>query len=163
MAELTHMSLPHSQHQVVHRCVSRGAVVCCDMVAAVLGRLKPNKSPGDDGLHPRVGLLVEQKNQMSTPLPPSWKEANVAPIYKKGKRHIPGKYRPVSLTSMAGKCVERLIRDAIMRHDPERPPITETARLHPGTILRHTAASRTGLLDASSGRGRGGKHRHHLS
>ena len=38
-------------------------------------------------------------------------------------------------------------------HDRERPPITETTRLHPGTILRHTAASRTGLLDASSRRG----------
>ena len=72
-----------------------------DMVAAVLGRLKPNKSPGGDGLHPRV--LVELKNEMATPLrmiftrslhegqlPPSWKEANVTPIYKKGKRHIPG-------------------------------------------------------------------------
>ena len=35
-----------------------------DMVAAVLGRLKPNKSPGGDGLHPRV--LVELKNEMAT-------------------------------------------------------------------------------------------------
>ena len=96
-----------------------------DMVAAVLGRLKPNKSPGGDGLHPRV--LVELKNEMATPLrmiftrplqegqlPPSWKEANVTPIYEKGKRHIPGNYRQVSLTSMGGKCVERLIRDAIL-------------------------------------------------
>ena len=62
-----------------------------NMVAAVLGRLKPNKSPGGDGLHPRV--LVELKNEMATPLrmiftrslhegqlPPSWKEANVSPI-----------------------------------------------------------------------------------
>ena len=100
------------------------------MVPAVLGRLKPNKSPGGDGLHPRV--LVELKNEMATPLkmiftrslqegqlPPSWKEANVTPIYKKGKRHIPGNYRPVSLTPMAGKCMERLIRDAIMTHMTE--------------------------------------------
>ena len=101
-----------------------------DMVAAVLGRLKPNKSPGGDGLHPRV--LVEIKNEMSTPLrmiftrslhagqlPSSGKEANVTPIYKKGKRHIPENYRPVSLTSMAGECMERLIRDAIMTHMTE--------------------------------------------
>ena len=47
-------------------------------------------------------------------IPPSWKEAHVTPIYKKGKRHIPGNYRPVSLTSMAGKCTEWPIRDAIM-------------------------------------------------
>ena len=38
-------------------------------------------------------------------------------------------------------------------HDRERPPITDTTRLHPGTIVRHTAASRTGLLDASSREG----------
>ena len=101
-----------------------------NMVAAVLGRLKPNKFPGGDGLHPRV--LVELKNEMATPLrmivtrslhdgqlPPSWKEANVTPIYKKGKRHVPGNYRPVSLTSMAGKCMERLIRDAVMTHMTE--------------------------------------------
>ena len=101
-----------------------------DVVAAVLGRLKPNKSPGGDGLHLRV--LVELKNEMATPLrmiftrslhegqlPPSWKEANVTPFYKKGKRHIPGNYRPVSLTSVAGKCMERLIRDAIMTHMTE--------------------------------------------
>ena len=82
-----------------------------DMVVAVLGRLKPIKSPGGDGLHPRV--LVELKNEMATPLmmiftrslhegqlPPSWKEDNVTPIYKKGKRHNPGNYRPVSLTSL---------------------------------------------------------------
>ena len=106
-----------------------------------------------DVLHPRE--LVELKNEMATPLrmiftrslhegqlPPAWKEANVTPIYKKDKRHIPGNYRSVSLTSMAGKCMER-------------PPITETTRLHPGTILRHTAASRTGLLDASYRRGEG--------
>ena len=110
-----------------------------DMVAAVLGRLKPNKSPGDDGLHPLV--LVELKNEMATPLrmiftrslyegqlPPSWKEANVTPIYKKGKSHIPGNYRPVSLTSLAGKFIERLIRDAIMTHYRERPPITASSR-----------------------------------
>ena len=98
--------------------------------SAVLGRLKPNKSPGGDGLHHRV--LVELKNEMATPLimiftrslhegqpPPPWKEANVTPIYKKGTRHIQGNYRPVSLTSMAGKCMERLIRDAIMTHMTE--------------------------------------------
>ena len=57
-------------------------------------------------------------------LPPSWKEANVTPIYKKGKRHIPGNYRPVSLTSVAGKCMERLIRDAIMTHMTENDLIS---------------------------------------
>ena len=30
----------------------------------------------------------------------SWKEAEVVPIFKKGKRDDPGNYRPVSLTSI---------------------------------------------------------------
>ena len=52
-------------------------------------------------------------------IPPSWKEANVTPIYKKGKRRIAGNYRPVSLTSMAGKCMGRPIQDATMTHMTE--------------------------------------------
>ena len=54
-----------------------------DMVAAVLGRLKPNKSPGGNGLHPRA--LVELKNEVATPLrmifTRSLHEGQLAPLY----------------------------------------------------------------------------------
>ena len=42
-----------------------------------------------------------------------WRKANVAPIFKKGPRYIPGNYRPVSLTSIACKLLEGMIRDYI--------------------------------------------------
>ena len=116
----------------------------------------------------------ERTNQMATPLkmiftrsihegqlPPSWKEANVTPVYTKGKRHIPGNYRPVSLTSMAGKWMERLIRDSIMTHMTEHDLISPKQH---GFIQGRSCV--TQLLDVgpywTHGRSsrRGGKHRH---
>ena len=60
-----------------------------------LESLNPHKSPGPDGLHPRV--LNELSNEISKPLPiimqksldehtlpQSWKYAHVSPMFKKG-------------------------------------------------------------------------------
>jgi len=44
-------------------------------------------------------------------VPQDWKMANVTPVLKRGSRHDPGNYRPVSLTSHIGKLLESLIRD----------------------------------------------------
>jgi len=46
-------------------------------------------------------------------VPEDWRIANVVPLFKKGKRDLPGNYRPVSLTSVVGKVLERIIRDRI--------------------------------------------------
>ncbi len=42
-------------------------------------------------------------------LPYDWRRANVTPIFKKGSRHSPSNYRPISLTSLVVKVLERLI------------------------------------------------------
>lgn len=44
------------------------------------------------------------------------KSANVMPIYKKGQKEDPGKYRPVSLTSVPGKVTEHIIFSVIMQN-----------------------------------------------
>ena len=44
------------------------------------------------------------------------KQANVTAIYKKGPRTKPQNYRPISLTSVPCKVMERIIRDHIVEH-----------------------------------------------
>ena len=96
-------------------------------VASKLKKLKTFKSPRPDGLHPRV--LHELANCISTPLsiifntslttsvlPTDWKTANVSAIHKKGNKNQAQNYRPVSLTSIAGKILEQIIRDNVTEH-----------------------------------------------
>ncbi|GAB0177906.1 mitochondrial enolase superfamily member 1 [Grus japonensis] len=46
-----------------------------------------------------------------------WRKVNATPIFKKGKKgKNPGNYRPVSLTSVPGKVLEKLIMKTIFRH-----------------------------------------------
>ena len=93
-----------------------------EMIAKKIKKMKDNKSPGVDGIPPK--LLKEIVDQISTPLanlfnlsleegivPSEWKEANITPLYKKGSRKKPENYRPVSLTSVVCKLLETLIRD----------------------------------------------------
>ena len=92
-----------------------------------LNKLKPSKSPGPDGLHPR--LLKELAPSLSHPLsilfqsllnegvfPRDWLVAHVSPIYKKGAKTEAGNYRPVSLTSVLCKVMEGCVRDQVVEH-----------------------------------------------
>ena len=49
-------------------------------------------------------------------MPEDWRQANVAPVFKKGSKAEAGNYRPVSLTSMICKVMESIIKDAITEH-----------------------------------------------
>ena len=94
-------------------------------------KLKPTKSAGPDGLHPRV--LVETADTICYPLeiiftksfnekhlPECWKMGHITPIHKKGSKKTPGNYRPVSLTAVIGKVMESLVRDRLVHHMTER-------------------------------------------
>ena len=83
--------------------------------------MKDNKSPGVDGIPPK--LLMETVEQISIPLarvfnlslkegvvPFEWIKANTIPLLKKGSRYKADNYRPVSLTLIC-KLLERLIKD----------------------------------------------------
>ena len=84
--------------------------------------MKDNKSSGVDGIPPK--LLMETVEQISIPLarvfnlslkegvvPFEWKEANIIPLFKKGSRNKSENHRPMSLTSVICKLLERLIKD----------------------------------------------------
>ena len=99
----------------------------CDDIKIRLQKLNTNKSPGPDGIHPRI--LVEAANQIAYPLkllfecsfitshlPAEWKYANITPLHKKGSRMDIGNYRPVSLTSVICKLMEAIVRDHVMSY-----------------------------------------------
>ena len=96
-----------------------------NLVYKKLEKLKISKSPGPDGMHPRV--LNEIKDSLVTPfslifqnslrlttLPSAWREANITAIYKKGNKNTVSNYRPVSLTCVVCKLMESFIRDALV-------------------------------------------------
>ena len=100
-------------------------IVTPKMVAKKIRAMKENKSPGVDGIPPK--LLLEIVEQISIPLatvfnlsieegvvPLEWKEANIIPLFKKGSRSKSENYRPVSLTSVVCKLLERLIKDHLV-------------------------------------------------
>ncbi|CAJ0919629.1 unnamed protein product [Ranitomeya imitator] len=100
-----------------------------------LNKIKIDKSPGPDGIHPRV--LRELSNVIDKPLflifsdsiatgsvPQDWRIANVVPIFKKGSKSEPGNYRPVSLTSIVGKIFEGFLRDVILDYLNENNCVT---------------------------------------
>ena len=100
-------------------------VVTPEVVASKINNMKENKSPGVDGISPKI--LKETVEQICTPLahvfnmslqeeivPLEWKGANIIPLFKKGSRNKSVNYRPVSLTSVICKLLEAIIRDHMM-------------------------------------------------
>jgi hypothetical protein len=95
-----------------------------EAVLIKLLKLKEDKSPGPDGIHPMVlkscaeavaGPLsrIYQESFDSGTVPNDWKTANITPIFKKGSRSEPSNYRPMSLTSICCKILESLIRRSL--------------------------------------------------
>ena len=95
------------------------------MVQYDIKKLNMNTSCGPDDIHPP--LLIELSSNISKPIafllnktkeygkiPNDWKRANVSPIFKKGARNWAKNYRPISLTSVVCKLMERFIKESIM-------------------------------------------------
>ena len=105
-------------------------------IIKLLNGLRPHKAAGPDSIPPRIlrdvatelGLvltvLFQQLYDSGTTLQ-DWRDANVAPIFKKGNRHMAENYRPVSLTAVISKIYEHILCSSIMGHLEECGILTD--------------------------------------
>ena len=101
--------------------------ISVEKVKKLLKSLHTGKAPGPDGLNPlflvstaeNIALpvtMIFRKTLEEGQIPDEWKLANVSPIFKKGKKSAPNNYRPVSLTCILCKLIEKIIREKIVEH-----------------------------------------------
>ena len=96
-------------------------------VLNAIKKLKCNLSAGPDGLPPLLFRRV--KNGIAFPLalmfkqmlsvafiPDEWKTAVITPVHKKGPTEQVSNYRPISITCVPCKLLERIIANQIYRH-----------------------------------------------
>ena len=91
-----------------------------DTVCSILNSLEASSAMGSDEVSPLLlkkccstlafplTMLFRESLEMSL-LPELWKQSLVVPIFKKGVRADPLNYRPISLTSVVCKVLERVI------------------------------------------------------
>ena len=125
-----------------------------DDVHELLMKVDPNKSGGDDGIHPRVLkecadvlcrplYLIYRKSLLTSTVPNSWKKATITPLYKSDERDEASNYRPISITSQVGKLLEKLIRKQIMAYFEDRNLLSRTQH-----GFRQKRSCLTNLLEA---------------
>jgi len=91
-----------------------------DEIVRIIHNFPNNKAPGSDNINTKI--LKEIIDNIMLPLihiynlsfktgivPDLLKVAKVIPIYKKGEKHLPGNYRPISLLSIFDKILEKLM------------------------------------------------------
>ncbi len=90
------------------------------LVTSILRKVNPNKAAGPDRLRGRVlkdcstqlgGVFTRMFQHLldSGITPKHWKESTIIPIPKKTKPNNLKDYRPVALTSILCKCMERVV------------------------------------------------------
>ena len=121
-------NMPESANQSHNFKSNTTAEIEIEDMKKLLQATKSGKSPGPDELHPK--LLNECANELAKPLkymfdltmkhgkiPEEWKKAEVKAIYKKkGSKSDPSNYRPVSLTSVVCKLMEKIIKKQLNEH-----------------------------------------------
>ena len=115
------------QRTVTHPCVFDKNTFSVSNIKSKIDELDIHKPAGPDGIHPRIIKSCPQSfavcfsfifnSSLATGLvPDAWKRAHITPIFKKGPRTNPSNYRPISLTALPCKIMDRLLRDVMMDH-----------------------------------------------
>lgn len=103
--------------------------VHAEEVRYLLDSLEPRKAPGPDGippallklashdLAPSLALIFNSSLQLGV-FPTAFRIANITPVLKDkhGDRVAPANYRPISLTSVLGKVLEKLVLKRVTEH-----------------------------------------------
>jgi Reverse transcriptase (RNA-dependent DNA polymerase)/Endonuclease-reverse transcriptase len=96
-------------------------------VRAQIKKLKATGAAGPDGITTRllqtcqeelspVLATIYRKSLNEGTVPREWKLANVVPIFKKGSKKMASNYRPISLTCIACKVMESILKEDITEH-----------------------------------------------
>ena len=92
-----------------------------------LRQVNPKKAYGIDSIPNRILKecaepiapilqIILQQSLDTGDLPKDWRDANISNIFKKGDKHLPENYRPVSLTSITSKILEHIICRHLLKH-----------------------------------------------
>lgn len=120
--ELNFLNMEDNKHKLIP-----DIEVKVDDIKEIVKDMKVDKAAGPDGIHCRIikegidsigiALKIIFTQSLNTgKIPNDWKIANVVPIFKKGSKELMGNYRPVSLTSLIGKILERIVKKNIEEH-----------------------------------------------
>ena len=114
-----------------------GLDVSEEQVLKILNGLQTSKSPGPDGIHPAIikpiaDIIVTpicKLYQMSLDqgvLPVDWKTAAVIARHKGGNKADVKNYRPISLTSILCKGLEKIVKSHVVKHLEEYHLMSKT-------------------------------------
>ena len=116
-----HVDNTHTQHDIDYA----STLFSSSRIVDILTKLNTRKAMGPDKIHgevlkkcastlaPALEILFT-KCYVSGQLPSNWKYALVVPVHKKGSKNDVKNYRPISLTSLVMKVMERIIRDELL-------------------------------------------------
>ena len=119
-------TIPKPDPLPVHTPISDLVCNRTDVLKAI-DDLKPHSAPGPDKIGSK--LIIDHKESLANGLtiifnrslltgvvPNDWTTAHVTPIFKKGQKCEASNYRPISLTSIPCKILERVIKSHIVSH-----------------------------------------------
>ena len=95
------------------------------IIIEVIKELCSNSAGGPDDIHTSLLInctdetapifkIVFSHSLSSSPIPTSFKETVIIPVFKAGDKSLPSNYRPLSLISVLSKVIEKLIRKQVL-------------------------------------------------
>ena len=98
-----------------------------EQVTKLLKDLRIDKAAGPDNIHPYILknlaetlakplTILYNLSLTETTLPEIWKKGIITALFKKGARNLAANYRPISLTSIICRLLERIVIEHIINH-----------------------------------------------